>query len=85
MQDWLDEEPSVLHKLVEKMKKRKTQKQNGSVGKSLEPRKPAEEKKDSNINANSSKSKPEPKRKSFSESSQLTGLSPDAIFNEAQK
>ena len=84
MQDWLDEEPSVLQKLVEKMKRRKTQK-NGSVGKSLEQRKPVEEGRSSKIVGNSSKSKPEPKRKSFSESAQLTGLSPDAIFNEAQK
>ena len=85
MQDWLDEEPSVLQKLLEKMKRRKTQQQNGSVEKSLEPRKPGQERKSSNNDANSSKSKPEAKRKSFSESAQLTGLSPDAIFNEAQK
>jgi hypothetical protein len=95
----LDEEPRVLEKVLEKMNKSNKQHQNGTANIKRPTNRPIA--KDSNKKEcrESGKlgssfvlgvqdkpfSRKDQKRKSFSDSAQLAGLSPDAIFNEAQK
>ena len=94
----MDEEPRVLEKVLEKMNRTNKQHQNGTSDVKSKINRPIlkDIKKEymgaGKISSSSvlgipgkSVSRKDQKRRSFSDSAQLAGMSPDAIFNEAQK
>jgi len=95
IKDWLDEEPTVLEKVLEKVKNTSKLKQNGKedvqrskkgpIGKTKPKKEEKTQGKPNDLVPSKKVSRKDQKRKSFSDSAQFAGLSPDAIYNEAQK